>query len=69
MNVIGGVILDKKRGLCILGTVIGFIVFMLSMYFLEFSDIFAAVGVIGAMLMGYCSVGAFSFKFKAKVRK
>ena len=65
--------MDKKAGLCILGTVIGFIVFMISMYFLEFSDIFAATGVIGAMLMGYCLAGAFSStikdKVKAKVRK
>lgn len=52
-----------------MGIVIGFIVFMLSMHFLEFSDIFAAVGVIGAMLMGYSLAWAFSSKIKAKVRK
>jgi len=61
--------LDKKTGLCILGTVIGFMIFMISMYFLELSDAFAAIGVIGAMLMGYCLAGAFSSKIKAKVRK
>ncbi|WP_286905291.1 hypothetical protein [Clostridium sp. UBA1652] len=65
--------MDKKTGLCILGIVIGFIVFMLSMYFLELSDVFAATGVMGAMLMGYCFAGAFSStikdKVKAKVRK
>ncbi|QLY81209.1 hypothetical protein [Clostridium intestinale] len=61
--------MDKKTGLCILGTVIGLMVFMISMHFLEFSDIFAAVGVIGAMSMGYCLAGAFSSKIKAKVKK
>jgi len=61
--------LDKKTGLCILGTVIGFMLFIISMYFLELSDVFAATGVIGAMLMGYCFAGAFSSKIKAKVRK
>lgn len=60
--------MDKKSGICILGIVIGFIVFMLSMHFLEFSDIFAAVGVIGAMLMGYSLAVAFSSKIKAKVK-
>lgn len=55
-------------GLCILGTVIGFMVFMISMYFLEFSHVFAAVGVIGAMLMGYCLAGAFSSTIKDKVK-
>lgn len=60
--------MDKKTGLCILGIVTGFIVFMLSMYFLEFSRVFAATGVIGSMLMGYCLAGAFSSKIKAKVR-
>ncbi len=43
--------------------------FIISMYFLELSDVFAATGVIGAMLMGYCFAGAFSSKIKAKVRK
>lgn len=61
--------MDKKTGLCILGTVIGFMLFIISMYFLELSDVFAATGVIGAMLMGYCFAGAFSSKIKAKVRK
>ena len=61
--------MDKKTGLCILGTVIGFMLFIINMYFLELSDVFAATGVIGAMLMGYCFAGAFSSKIKAKVRK
>ncbi len=61
--------MDKKTALCILGTVIGFMLFIISMYFLELSDVFAATGVIGAMLMGYCFAGAFSSKIKAKVRK
>lgn len=60
--------MDKKTGLWILGTVIGIMVFMISMYFLEFSDVFAAIGVTGAMLMGYCLAGAFSCKIKAKVK-
>lgn len=42
---------------------------MLSMLYLEFNNILAATGIIGAMLMGYCSVGVYGCKFKTKMRK
>lgn len=61
--------MDKKSFLYILGIIIGFIIFMLSMIYLEFNDILAATGIIGAMLMGHCSVGVYGSKFKTKMRK
>lgn len=61
--------MDKKSILYILGTIIGFIIFMLSMIYLEFNDMLASTGIIGAMLMGHCSVRVYGSKFKTKMKK
>lgn len=42
----------NKRVIYIIGAVLGFIIFLSSMLLLDYSDIFAGVGVIGAMGMG-----------------
>lgn len=49
----------NKRVIYIIGAILGFIIFLSSMLLLDYSYIFAGVGVIGAMGMGLCCYKAY----------